>query len=30
MLGLGPCYHMRDLMENFEDHLPLWEEARDG
>jgi hypothetical protein len=21
---------MRDLMENFEEHLPLWEEARDG
>jgi hypothetical protein len=30
MLGLGPCYHMRDLMENFEEHLPLWEQARDG
>jgi hypothetical protein len=30
MLGLGPCYHMRDLMENFEGHLPLWEDARDG
>lgn len=30
MLGLGPCYHMRDLMENLEEHLPLWEQARDG
>jgi hypothetical protein len=30
MLGLGPCYHMRDLFENLEEHLPLWEEARDG
>ena len=22
MLRLGPRYHMRDLMENFDDHLP--------
>ncbi len=29
MLGL-PCYHMRELLMNMGDHVPLWEEARDG
>jgi hypothetical protein len=30
MVGLGPCYHMRDLTENLEEHRPLWDEARGG
>ena len=30
LLGLGPCYHMRDMFENLPAHLPLWEAARDG
>jgi hypothetical protein len=29
MLGVGPCYHMRDLFANPDD-IPLWEEALDG
>jgi len=28
-LGLGPCYHMRDLMANM-DQVALWERALDG
>jgi len=30
MLGFGRCYHMRDLMMDFESGLPLWEAAADG
>jgi hypothetical protein len=29
-LGLGPCYHMRDLLANLEQGLPLWEGAAEG
>ncbi len=29
-LGFGPCYHMRDLLADLENGLPLWEEAADG
>ena len=28
-LGVGPCYHMRDLMADLE-QVPLWEAAHDG
>jgi hypothetical protein len=30
MLGFGRCYHMRDLMMDFDAGLPLWEAAADG
>jgi hypothetical protein len=30
MLGFGPCYHMRDLMMDFEAGLPLWEAVVEG
>lgn len=26
MLGL-PCHHMRELLENMEEHVPLWDDA---
>jgi hypothetical protein len=29
-LGLGPCYHMRDLLADLEHGLPLWERAAEG
>jgi Sulfotransferase domain len=29
-LGLGPCYHMRDLLADLETGLPLWEAVADG
>ena len=29
-LGLGPCYHMRDLLADLETGLPLWEAAFAG
>ena len=29
-LGLGPCYHMRDLLADLESGLPLWERAAEG
>jgi hypothetical protein len=29
-LGQGPCYHMRDLLANLEQGLPLWESAAEG
>ena len=29
-LGLGPCYHMRDLLADLERGLPLWERAAEG
>jgi len=29
-LGCGPCYHMRDLLADLEDGLPLWEAVAGG
>jgi hypothetical protein len=30
-LGLGPCYHMREVLEHhLEDHLPMWTKAAAG
>jgi Sulfotransferase domain len=29
-LGLGPCYHMRDLLADLEGGLPLWESVAEG
>jgi hypothetical protein len=29
MLGL-PCYHMRELLTNMEEHVPLWDDACEG
>ncbi len=29
-LGLGRCYHMRDLLADLDRGVPLWEAARDG
>jgi hypothetical protein len=29
-LGVGPCYHMRDLLMDLEGGLPLWERAAEG
>jgi hypothetical protein len=29
-LDCGPCYHMRDLLMDLENGLPLWEAAIDG
>ncbi len=29
-LGLGPCYHMRDLLSDLESGLPLWERVAEG
>jgi Sulfotransferase domain len=29
-LGLGPCYHMRDLLADLDGGLPLWERVADG
>src|SRR5271165_3908596 len=29
-LGEGPCYHMRDLLADLEQGLPLWESAAEG
>lgn len=26
-LGLGPCYHMEEVLLNMNHHLPLWQEA---
>jgi hypothetical protein len=30
MLGLGPCYHMRDLMSDMAANVPLWRQALEG
>jgi Sulfotransferase domain len=30
MLGLGPCYHMRNMMADMEASVPLWRRAFDG
>lgn len=29
-LGQGPCYHMRDLLVDLENGLPLWEAVAEG
>lgn len=29
-LGFGACYHMRDLLADLENGLPLWESVADG
>ena len=29
-LGFGPCYHMRDLLADLENGLPLWESVAEG
>lgn len=29
-LGLGPCYHMSEMLANLRSHLPLWIEAAKG
>src|SRR5271165_6468242 len=29
-LGVGPCYHMRDLLADLEKGLPLWERVAEG
>src|SRR5215467_12103011 len=29
-LGFGPCYHMRDLLADLEQGLPLWEAVANG
>ncbi len=29
-LGFGPCYHMRDLLADLENGLPLWEAVAEG
>jgi hypothetical protein len=28
-LGLGPCYHMREVFESLDTHVPLWDRAAD-
>jgi hypothetical protein len=28
-LGLGPCYHMKEVFEHL-DHVPMWQRAADG
>lgn len=30
MLGLGPCYHMRNMMSDMEANVPLWRRAFEG
>lgn len=30
MLGLGPCYHMRDMMSDLGTSVPQWRRAYDG
>jgi len=30
MLGLGPCYHMQDMLRDMATSIPLFERARDG
>ena len=29
-LGFGPCYHMREVFEHLDVHVPLWEQAARG
>ncbi len=30
ILGLGPCYHMRDMMADLDKGVRLWRSAYDG
>jgi Sulfotransferase domain len=29
-LGFGPCYHMKELLDHLDDHVPLWDRAAQG
>lgn len=29
-LGFGPCYHMKEVLENGDSQIPLWNAATDG
>ena len=29
-LGFGPCYHMRDVLADLDNQLPLWESVAEG
>lgn len=29
-LGFGPCYHMKEVFENLDAHVPLWDRAAGG
>ncbi|WP_170763122.1 sulfotransferase family protein [Ruegeria lacuscaerulensis] len=29
-LGVGPCYHMEEVLHNMSSHLPLWQAAVQG
>jgi hypothetical protein len=29
-LGLGPCYHMKEVFEHLDAHVPLWRRAAGG
>jgi hypothetical protein len=29
-LGLGPCYHMKEVFEHLDSHVPIWDQAADG
>src|SRR4051812_39683738 len=29
-LGLGPCYHMKEVFEHLDAHVPVWDRAADG
>src|SRR4051794_2181987 len=29
-LGFGPCYHMKEVFEHLEAHVPVWDQAAQG
>jgi hypothetical protein len=29
-VGLGPCYHMKEVFAHLETHVPVWDQAADG
>jgi hypothetical protein len=29
-LGLGPCYHMREMFKQLDEHVAIWDRAADG
>lgn len=29
-VGFGPCYHMKEVFEHLDDHVPLWDQAARG
>jgi hypothetical protein len=29
-LGFGPCYHMKEVFENLDTHVPIWDRAATG